>query len=91
MKNKFITTFLSFSLLALSGCSGDSGAGSASKSSSKPIVADLPNSVKLELLPIKAGTFMMGSPGSEEGRDSDENLHQVTITKNYWLGKYPVT
>jgi len=89
---KFLPAFLfSISLLILSGCSGDSGAGSKQKSSSKPVVADLPNGVKLELLPIKAGTFMMGSPGSEADRDSDENLHQVTITKNYWLGKYLVT
>lgn len=34
-------------------------------------------------IPIKAGEFMMGSPASERGRDSDENLHKVTLTKDY--------
>lgn len=33
----------------------------------------------------------MGSPTSESGRGSDENLHQVQITKGFWLGKFEVT
>jgi formylglycine-generating enzyme required for sulfatase activity len=33
----------------------------------------------------------MGSPESENGRKEDEVQHQVTINKDYWLGKYPVT
>ena len=49
------------------------------------------NGVKLELVKIPAGTFMMGSPENELGRDNDEKLHQVTLSKDYWLGKYQVT
>ena len=49
------------------------------------------NGVKLKLVKIKAGTFMMGSPEDELGRSVDEKLHQVTLTKDYWLGKYQVT
>ena len=37
------------------------------------------------------GTFMMGSPESEEGRDSDEKLHQVTLTKGFWIMETEVT
>ena len=33
----------------------------------------------------------MGSPESEAGRYSDERQHQVTLTKQYSMGIYPVT
>jgi len=45
----------------------------------------------IECILVKAGTFMMGSPTSDTDRYSDETQHQVTITKDYWIGKYPVT
>ncbi|MEI8022128.1 MAG: caspase family protein, partial [Schlesneria sp.] len=38
-----------------------------------------------------AGTFTMGSPKSETGRDSDEDQVSVTLTKGYWLGETEVT
>jgi formylglycine-generating enzyme required for sulfatase activity len=34
---------------------------------------------------------MMGSPTSELYRDDDETQHQVTLTKGFYMGKYPVT
>jgi len=38
------------------------------------------------------GTFTMGSPSSELGRDSeDEPQHSVTICHGFWIGKYEVT
>ena len=49
------------------------------------------NGVKLELVKIPASTFMMGSPEYELGRYNNEKQHQVTLTKDYWLGKYQVT
>ena len=51
----------------------------------------LANGVKLEMVKIKAGTFTMGSPEGELGRYSWEKQHQVTLTKDYWLGKFEVT
>jgi uncharacterized repeat protein (TIGR02543 family) len=40
---------------------------------------------------VLAGTFIMGSPPTEPGRYYDETQHEVTLTKSYWISKYPVT
>ena len=48
--------------------------------------------LNLEMAYIRAGTFTMGSPPSENGRSNDEGPQtQVTLTKGYWLGKTEVT
>ncbi|MDR1817388.1 MAG: SUMF1/EgtB/PvdO family nonheme iron enzyme, partial [Puniceicoccales bacterium] len=46
---------------------------------------------KLVLRRIPAGTFLMGSPEGELGRDSDETQHEVTHTQDYYIGVFPVT
>ncbi len=45
----------------------------------------------LEMVWIQPGSFVMGSPEGETGRCWNEKQHRVTLTKGYWLGKYPVT
>ncbi len=40
---------------------------------------------------IPPGIFLMGSPQGEKGRDSDEKLHEVSISRGFWLGDTPVT
>lgn len=41
---------------------------------------------------IEPGTFVMGSPATEQGRDSDEGPQTtVTISRGFWLGQYEVT
>lgn len=40
---------------------------------------------------IPPGTFMMGSPETEQGRHENEVLHQVTLTKGFWLAETTVT
>jgi len=52
---------------------------------------DLNSSVDLEMIWVEPGTFMMGSPETEEGRGTDETQHEVTLTKGFYLGKYEVT
>jgi formylglycine-generating enzyme required for sulfatase activity len=52
---------------------------------------EITNSVGMKLVLIPKGTFMMGSPESEQGRNEHENQHEVTISKDYYLGVYEVT
>ncbi|MBD2134153.1 SUMF1/EgtB/PvdO family nonheme iron enzyme [Sphaerospermopsis sp. FACHB-1094] len=62
-----------------------------SNASARYYEEDLGNGVILEMVEIPGGTFLMGSPESEEGRDSDESpQHQVTVP-SFFMGKYPVT
>ena len=51
----------------------------------------VPGELPLDLIWIKPGSFMMGSPQEEFERRADETLHRVTLTKGFWLGKYEVT
>ena len=49
------------------------------------------NWVELEMKPILAGTFTMGSPVGELGRSSNETQHQVTLSQDFWMGTYELT
>ncbi|MEC7948718.1 MAG: SUMF1/EgtB/PvdO family nonheme iron enzyme, partial [Myxococcota bacterium] len=40
---------------------------------------------------IAAGSFTMGSPASEKGREDNETQHRVTLTKGFLMGKTEVT
>jgi formylglycine-generating enzyme required for sulfatase activity len=47
--------------------------------------------VKFDMLPIPGGTYQMGSPEGEKGRNADEGpQHPVTI-RPFWMGKCEVT
>jgi len=62
---------------------------------------DLPLSISgaipTDMVPIAAGTFQMGSPVTPLGvapyynQASAQPVHQVTITRPFWMGKYEVT
>jgi formylglycine-generating enzyme required for sulfatase activity len=40
---------------------------------------------------VPAGAFTCGSPPSERGREDDEVLHEVTLTRNFFLAEFEVT
>ena len=52
---------------------------------------DLGKGVKLEMVLIPAGKFVMGSPASENSRGNFKTQHVVTLTKPFYIGKYEVT
>ena len=52
----------------------------------------LPGGATMELVWIEPGTFIMGSPQTEEGRGTQKGpRHEVTISSGFWLGKYELT
>jgi formylglycine-generating enzyme required for sulfatase activity len=59
--------------------------------SAKYFTEDLGNGVTLEMVEIPGGTFIMGSPENEAGRNSTESpQHQVTVP-SFFIGKYQLT
>jgi formylglycine-generating enzyme required for sulfatase activity len=57
----------------------------------KIVELDLGGGVKMQVVRIDPGKFLMGSPPQEEGRKDDEFQHEVEITKPYYMGMYTVT
>ncbi|AUB35962.1 Formylglycine-generating enzyme, required for sulfatase activity, containings SUMF1/FGE domain [Nostoc flagelliforme CCNUN1] len=54
-------------------------------------IEGLGSGVKLEMVAIPEGSFLMGSPEDEPERYSDESpQHQVTVSA-FFMGKYPIT
>ncbi|WP_375341956.1 formylglycine-generating enzyme family protein [Okeania sp. SIO3B5] len=59
--------------------------------SARQKIEDLGNGIKLEMVYIPGGNFLMGSPENEQGRSSDESpQHQVTL-QPFYMSKYPIT
>jgi formylglycine-generating enzyme required for sulfatase activity len=55
------------------------------------VTNDIYKTTKLLLRKIPKGSFTMGSPAGELGRDSNETQHQVTLTKDFYMGVFEVT
>ncbi len=49
------------------------------------------NGIGMRFVLVPHGTFTMGSPPSEADRDDDEERHEVTLTRAYYLGITEVT
>jgi formylglycine-generating enzyme required for sulfatase activity len=48
-------------------------------------------SISMDMIFCPPGTFTMGSPTNENGREGDETQHQVTLSHGFYLGKHEVT
>ncbi len=53
---------------------------------------DIPgSSLKFKMMPVKGGTFTMGSPDNEAGRDKDEGPQKKFTISPFWMGAFEVT
>ncbi|MBD1808871.1 SUMF1/EgtB/PvdO family nonheme iron enzyme [Microcoleus sp. FACHB-SPT15] len=52
---------------------------------------DLGNGITLEMVAIPGGTFLMGSPESEQGRSGRESPQHTVTIQPFFMGKFSVT
>jgi len=58
----------------------------------KPYTEIIPGTeVKFDMVPIRGGTFKMGSPENEKGRKPDEGPQVEVTIEPFWMGKCEVT
>ena len=77
----------------------DLSGGTSAESYPVSYLADVPEggwtseykTTKLVLRKIEPGTFSMGSPSGELGRQTSEDQHQVTLTKAFYIGVFETT
>ena len=75
-----------------SNASGYSSGSSSMASGSNTIFIPVKDGISIEMVKIEAGTFMMGATSEMKNPDIDEKpVHQVTLTNDYYMGKYEVT
>ena len=70
----------------------DLNTGAVTPSTTGPDLSDdTCRTTELWLRRIPKGTFIMGSPEGEVGKDSYETQHQVTLTEDFYIGVFEVT
>ena len=86
-----VSTSSTSSLQSATTSSGFSSTSSVS-SGSNEISIPVKNGINIEMVKVEAGTFMMGATSEMKKPDDDEKpVHQVTLTNDYYMGKYEVT
>ena len=64
----------------------------SSGTSGSTITIPVKDGISIEMVKVEAGTFMMGAtPEMKNPIFKEEPVHQVTLTKDYYIGKYEVT
>jgi formylglycine-generating enzyme required for sulfatase activity len=63
-----------------------------SESDMKAYKASVPNTdVSFDMIPIKGGEYVMGTPESEKGHKKDEEPQRKVKIDPFWMGKFEVT
>ena len=66
--------------------------GSSVVSGSNVISIPVKNGITIDMVKVEAGTFMMGATSEmQDPFDDEKPVHQVTLTNDYYMGKYEVT
>ena len=61
-------------------------------SGSNEISIPVKNGITIDMVKVEAGTFMMGATSEMQNPyDEEKPVHQVTLTNDYYMGKYEVT
>ena len=81
---------------SLTSSASSSGTNALSSSSSSPsgntITIPVKNGISIEMVKVEAGSFNMGAtPEMENPHEDEKPVHRVTLTNNYYVGKYEVT
>ena len=87
------TASISGSLTSTASTSSTNALSSNSSSpSGNTITFPVKNGINIEMVKVEAGSFNMGATSEMENPYEDEKLvHRVTLTNNYYIGKYEVT
>ena len=65
---------------------------SGSSLSGNTLTIPVKNGISIEMVKVEAGSFKMGAtPEMENPYAWEEPVHRVTLTNNYYIGKYEVT
>ena len=87
-----ITGTLASNAVASSNTSGYSSSSSSMASGSNAISIPVKDGISIEMVKVEAGTFMMGATSEmKDPYDDEKPVHQVTLTNDYYMGKYEVT
>ena len=69
-----------------------SSVASGTSSSGNIITIPVKNGISIDMVRVEAGTFTMGAtPEMKNPWDDEKPTHQVTLTNDYYIGKYEVT
>ena len=72
--------------------SNNSSGSSSMASGSNTISIPVKDGISIEMVKVEAGTFMMGATSEmKDPYDDEKPVHQVTLTNDYYMGKYEVS
>ena len=71
--------------------SSNTASSSSLASGGNTISIPVKNGITIDMVKVEAGTFMMSATSEKQGPIDWDPVHQVTLTNDYYMGKYEVT